>query len=177
MATLFDLSADAEAVMSAILAIEEADLSAPQDLVEVPDELYGQLEALAAAIGDKVDSIGYVWTELQSQADALKAEEHRLSEKRKARENGVKRLRNICLDAMQRLGEKKLAGQIYSITRQASPPSCREVDEAAALAAGLAEEVTTVKVDSRGIIAAWKSNPAAVDGIAEVVQGENVRLR
>lgn len=177
MATLFDLTTDAESVMHAILAIEEAALAAPQDLVEVPDELYGRLEALAEAIGDKADSIGYIWTELQAQADALKAEEQRLAAKRKARENGVKRLRQMCLDAMQRLGEKKLSGKIYSITRQASPPSCREVDEEAALAAGLAEEVTTVKVDSRAIIAAWKSDPQSVDGIAEVVQGENVRLR
>jgi hypothetical protein len=149
----------------------------PEQLIDVPEEMYAELQAIADNIGQKVDNIGWVWRTLEAEAACLRDEEKRLADKRRAREAGVARLKKLVLWSMASLGEKKLSGNVFSVTRQANPPSCGEVDEDKALVAGLAEEVTTIKVNRKGIIDAWKANPDSVAGFAQVVTSEGVSLR
>jgi|GEM_PF-1379032 len=182
MSTLYDLTDDARGLMEALLAVGAMadgtdDEGIRAEFQAAQETLDAQLAAIHEQLGTKSDSYCWVIKALSAEADAYRAREEEFAAKRKARENAAKRLKDALRDVMEALGMDKIQGTDYTLALQNSPPGVSQVDEQAALAAGMAQEVTTVRVDSRAIIAAWKASPESLDGIAEVHQGRHIRIR
>ena len=104
---LYELTESFTAVQT---AIEEGNM----DLVDT-------LEAIEGAIEVKAQGIIAVTRNITSQIEAIKAEEKRLADMRKARENHLKRLKEYCLDAMQQTGKQQIKTDLGVMRIQASP--------------------------------------------------------
>jgi hypothetical protein len=97
--------------------------------------------------------------------------------KRQVAENAARRLKDRLHFVLEDLGLKRVDGERWKITVQASPPSVVVTDEELAMNAGFAEIVREVKLDKQAIIARWREDPQSVARFAEVVQGTHLRIR
>ncbi len=93
-------------------AIEEALAIALAEQVdpETGEILYGdfeQLEQLAIARDTKLESIGAYIKNLTAEADAIKAEENNLKQRRQAKEKEIERLKGYVANSMQNAGQSK----------------------------------------------------------------------
>lgn len=176
MPTLMDLTGQFLDLHRAMCAVADMDLS-EEDRAQCDGLLLAQLDATGDGLAQKVDGYGDVLRVLAAEEEAYTADLKLMTAKRDARRNGAKRLKDRLTQAMDLLGAESLAGQRYKLALQNNPPAVREVDEQAALEHGWAEPVTTLKVDNRAIIAAWKADPDSIKGVAEVGQGRSLRVR
>ena len=77
------------------------DLLAIQRMIEDGcDGLDDTLESIELAVADKLEGYAMVIKNIQSDIDGLKAEEKRLSDRRKAMENNVERMKQAMRDEL-----------------------------------------------------------------------------
>lgn len=113
---LYELTNDYLALMQAI----END--------ELPEEAIADtLEAITASIEDKADNIACALKNLEAECKAIKAEEDRLAERRKAKEKSHKRIKQYLSDTLQNAGLTKIETARNCITFRKSESV--EVDE------------------------------------------------
>ena len=93
-------------------------------IVSALDEVGGELE-------DKAENIAKLIKTLEVDVNGYKAEEKRLSDKRKSLENRVKSLKEYLDSAMKITGKTKFKGQLFSFNIQKNPPSVNVIDEKA----------------------------------------------
>ena len=90
---LYELTNDYLALMQAI------------DNDELPEEAIADtLEAITAGIEEKADSIACLLKNLDAECKAIKAEEERLAERRKAKEKSHERIKQYLSETLQRAG-------------------------------------------------------------------------
>lgn len=176
MPTLLDLTDEALRLHQALTAVGAMDLT-DSDREQCEQLLIAQLDQVGDSLVDKVDAYGDLIRCLASEADAYDADAKLSTAKRDARRNGEKRLKESLTFALDLLGLTSVEGRRYKLALQNNPLSCGEVDEQAALAHGWAEPVTEIKVDRKAIIAAFKADPASIEGVATVTQGRSLRVR
>lgn len=157
---LYELSENFLAVQT---AIEDGEV----DLVDT-------LEAIEGAIEVKATGIIAVTRNITSQIEAIKAEEKRLADMRKARENHLKRLKEYVLDSMQQTGKDKIKTDLGVMRIQASPAALKITK-----AEDIPAEYQTIvpehyEIDNERVKAALKDGKA-VPG-AELVQGVHLRI-
>jgi len=91
-------------------------------LLDAGGEVTPEVEAAFAALGQleahKVDSYAHVVRGITAYADALKAEESALREKRKAAENAVQRLKDRLMDYMRERDVRELRGATWKAAIQ-----------------------------------------------------------
>lgn len=87
------------------------------------------LESIEGAIEEKVESIHRIYRNMQADIDALKAEEKRLSEKRKALENEQKRLKKYTETQLTASGIDKVKTGIGTVGFRKSPASVEVIDK------------------------------------------------
>jgi len=91
-------------------------------LLDAGGEVTPEVEAAFAALGQleahKVDSYAHVVRQISAYADALKAEESALREKRKAAENAVQRLKDRLMDYMRERDVRELRGATWKAAIQ-----------------------------------------------------------
>ena len=85
-----------------------------QELIESGEDLKSVLDTLDDEIECKADNYAKLIRNLESDIEALKAEEKRLAENRKAREKGVKRLKENLQAAMVKTGKRKFKTNLFS---------------------------------------------------------------
>ena len=113
---LYELTNDYLALMQAI------------DNDEIPEEAIADtLEAITACIEDKADSIACLLKNLDAECVAIKAEEARLAERRKAKEKAHERIKQYLSETLQRAGLDKVETARNRITFRKSESV--EVDE------------------------------------------------
>lgn len=113
---LYELENDYMALMQ---AIEDG---------EIPEEAVADtLEAITGEIEVKADNIACLLKNLKAEAEAIRAEELRLAERRKAKENTHERLKEYLSDVLQRTGIDKVETARNKITFRKSESV--EVDE------------------------------------------------
>ncbi len=173
MTSLYDLSGIRCELIEALLRVADEE-GEPADHAEREANLAAVLSGIDADIADKADDIAWVVRDLEAQAAAHKAIADEFAMKRRVAENAARRLKGYALACMDRAGLEKVKGEQYTLALQASPPSIAEMDERAAVEAGFGEMVP--KVDSRAVIATWKTNPQQVT-FAVVTQGKHLRIR
>lgn len=90
---LYELTNDYLALLNAI------------DNDEIPEEAIADtLEAITASIEDKADSIACMLKNLDAECKAIKAEEERLAERRKAKEKSHERIKQYLSDTLLQAG-------------------------------------------------------------------------
>lgn len=84
---------------------------------EIPEEAIADtLEAITACIEDKADSIACLLKNLDAECIAIKAEEARLAERRKAKEKAHERIKQYLSETLQRAGLDKIETARNKIT-------------------------------------------------------------
>lgn len=115
MASLYELTGD---------YARFADLMQQEDLT---DDMKEALSEALANMGDdleeKLENYAKVIKNFESDIAGLKAEELRLSSKRKTMENSVKTMKQAMTDAMILTGKTKVKGELFSFNVQKNTPS------------------------------------------------------
>ena len=104
MSSLFTISQDFKSLYEMANDAENEDM-------EALAELFSEVET---SLSDKLDNTIYIIKELDSDADALKAEAKRLTDKAKALENKGKYLKELMLGAVKASGVEKLKSDKFS---------------------------------------------------------------
>ena len=106
MPTLYEL-ADAREILDRVFAENEGELT---------HELEVQLDALSAAVDDKIERVALYIKERLNDCEAIRAEEVRLAARRHAVFNGAESLREYLKRQMERLGKTKVNGLLCTIS-------------------------------------------------------------
>ncbi len=89
-----------------------------QNELENGEDVAGILEVIGDELETKADNYARVIQNLKAQADAFKAEEQRLADKRKKCEAGVERLKENLFAAMKATGKEKFKTELFSFSIQ-----------------------------------------------------------
>ncbi|MBO1583011.1 siphovirus Gp157 family protein [Bacillus sp. XF8] len=138
-----------------------------------PSVLEDTLQAIEESIQDKVQNTALVIRNLEADVDAIKAEEKRLAERRKAIENNCKNLKDYLYQQMTAVEMKRIKGTIVTVGIQKNPASLN-----IALDAVIPPEYMIpqpAKVDKKALLTAIKDG-MKWDGIT-LTQEESVRIR
>jgi len=88
------------------------------------------LEANSTELEAKIEGYGWIIRNMESFTDAMKAEEVRMAERRKAHEKSVTNIKAWLLQNMQLCGITKIECPAFAITVKNNPPSVVIDDEA-----------------------------------------------
>ena len=84
---------------------------------DIPEEVIADtLESITAELEDKADNIACLIKNLTAEAEAIKAEEENLANRRKSKENQVKRMKEYLSEVLQKSGFSKLETARNKIT-------------------------------------------------------------
>ena len=149
-------------------------LAVQTSIEEGNTDLIDTLESIEGAIEVKAQGIIAVTRNITSQIEAIKAEEKRLADMRKARENHLKRLKEYVLDNMQQTGKTSIKTELGAMRIQANPPALKILK-----AEDIPAEYMTVvpehyEIDSERVKEALKAGKE-VKG-AELVKGVHLRI-
>ena len=151
------------------------------DMAEDPDVdpvvLFDTMDGIGGEIEMKADGYAKVIRQLEADIEGLKAEENRISRRRKIMENNIKFMKNRLTDAMIATGKTKFKTELFSFNIQKTPPRVVIDDPTHIPEAYLI--LQEPKVDTIGIKNALKSADEAPlwEGIAHLEQDEGVRIR
>jgi len=157
---LYEISKEFEALY------EMANEAEGDELIELYNELHESLS-------DKLENSGKVLKQLQADADALKAEEARLKQRRQVVENNIDKLKELMMSAMNSCGESKIKTQLFSFSIRASE-SVKITDESL-LTDGYIR-VKTVREPDKKAIKETLDKGVDVEG-AEIVINESLQMR
>lgn len=158
--TIYDLTADIAAIQA---AAEDG---------ELPPEMELALELTTENLHEKVDGYCRVLVELDGEADMLKTEIDRLSDRLTARINAAKRLKDNLKAGLERIGEKRVKTPFFSIWVQASPPSVSVEDEEKLPAKYIRMKIEANKA---ALLRDWKDGKELPSGVT-VTQGNHLRI-
>jgi hypothetical protein len=119
MTTLYELVGERLALQN---KLEELDL----DEQTIADTLEGSSTEIQA----KVEAYAFVIRNMESLPEAIKAEEKRLADRRKAIEKRVDSIKNWLFVSMQTAGITKIESPVFTVTLQNNPASVVIDDEA-----------------------------------------------
>lgn len=162
MANIYELTSD-------FLKVQELIESGEYDF----ETLQNTLECIDYEIEQKADGYARVIKNITAEIEGIKAEETRLSEKRKALENSVTRLKKSLETAMIQTDKRNFKTALFSFNIQKSSPSVNITDDKK-----VPDEYKIPqpdKIDNKAIIQALKDG-AKFDW-AELKQGESLRIR
>jgi phage host-nuclease inhibitor protein Gam len=114
---LFEIGQEFEGLYSLLEDIEVDENGVVIDNSEAVAELYQELQT---NLEDKLDASSYICKELISNADTLKAEAKRLTEKARTLENREKRIKQLMKEAIIQSGEMKLKTDKFSFSVRSS---------------------------------------------------------
>ena len=133
------------------------------------------LAVLSQELEKKTDSIGALLRTISTDVDTLKAEEKRLADRRKALENREREIKEYVLFQMKAHSLDKFKGELFTLSRQASPPSA-VCDEEAATPAEFITIIPAQHVpDKKRIVEALKAGREVPGWHLE--RGEHLRVR
>lgn len=161
--TLYDLKGEYE------LLLEMA-----EDPTVDPVTLEGTLEAIEGEIEEKADGYARVIRQIEHDITALKAEEARLSDRRRVMENNVRRMKENLEDAMLATGKTKFKTELFSFGIQKNPKTVM-IDDVSRLP----EEYLIPqdpKVDKQKLKADLTAG-VELAGAAHLEQSESLRIR
>ena len=112
MASIYELTSEFQMLWD---LMEEGNLS--------DEALEGAFECTKEELAIKLEGYCKFVKNLESDAKGLKAEEDRLSKRRKTMENTIKRAKDAMLTAIKAAGEKKMHCGSFNVSYQANKPS------------------------------------------------------
>ena len=168
MASIYELKAEFETLWM-ILEDELAD----------DETIAGAWETATEDLTDKLENCCKYIKNTETEIAGLKAEEERLYARRKAKENAVKRLKELMKMAMLAAGEKKIACGTFTTSVQNNAPSV-VIDEP--YIENIPEKYLIPqdpKIDKKLMLEDLKSDIAVPDleGVAHIEVGQSLRIR
>lgn len=163
--TLYELSAEMAGYINAydMAETEEERAEIAQSLVD----LHGE-------ITDKADGYAKVMRNKLAEAEALKKEAKRLTDKAKAAENLAERLKNVMFDAMKLTGQTEIPTSIGKWRVQNNPWSCEVVDiDKVPMQYHIKQED---KIDKKGLLAKFKADGEIIEGV-NFTQEQGIRFK
>ncbi|MED1953955.1 siphovirus Gp157 family protein [Brevibacillus centrosporus] len=130
------------------------------------------LASLEDAIDQKAEGIAKVMRSNSALIDALKAEEKRLAERRKALENRNESLKQYLASSLEAIGVDKVKTATHTIGFRNNPPAVSVLDEAAV---PLQYFITTQSLDKKSILEQLK-NGEEIPGVTLTV-GRSLQIR
>ena len=161
------------------LSMEAQKLSEILSSEDVSDDMAAEAHQLQEIIledllPEKVEGYCHVIAQLNAEAAILKAEEKRLADRRKVRENNVARMKQRLHEALEAAELKKLVAGVWTVNRQKSPPS---------LMIGTEENIPTrfyvkqdPKLDRKALLDAVKDG-LEIDGVTIETENTHVRIK
>ena len=151
--TLYELSAEMAGYINAYDAAETDEERA---------EIAQSLVDLHGEITDKADGYAKVMRNKMAEAEALKKEAKRLTDKAKAAENLAERLKQVMFDAMKLTGQTEIPTSIGKWRVQNNPWSCEVVDiDKVPMQYHIKQED---KIDKKGLLAHYKATGELIEG-------------
>lgn len=138
-----------------------------------PSVLEDTLQAIEESIQDKAQNIALLIKNIEADVDAIKLEEKRLADRRKAAENNCKSLKDYLYQQMTLLEVKRIKGTIVTVGIQKNPASLDIAPDAVIPPEYMIPQEP--KVDRKTLLAAVKDG-MRWNGIT-LKQGESVRIR
>ena len=164
MPKLYELTTDYQAVWQ-LVEDDTTDLAVIEDTLQA---LEGDIEVKAASIATFIRGLTY-------DIDAIKAEEKRLADRRKAMENRVTAIKTYVQSQMEAAGLSKIKTSTQTISLQNNPPAVYIADERLIPAKYLTVIPQTTVADKKRIAEALKAGEN-VPG-CELTQGKSLRIR
>lgn len=154
MASLYDISASYASLIDSYDNAESDEER--QEIIELM--IYYQ-----DSIQDKAEAYARIMRNKQAEVDALKAEVERLTEKRKAAENVIDRLKAALLDTMTVTNTDSIQTSIGKWRKQANPWACEVIN------ADCIPEQYHIKqpdkIDKRALLDMFKNTGEIIDGV------------
>ena len=147
---------------------------------EIPEEAIADtLEAITGEIETKADNIACLLKSIDADVVAIKAEEARLAERRKAKEKSAERIKQYLADTLQRTGIDKVETARNKISFRKSE-SVEVLDESAFIkwALGIRDDLLTFtdpKVNKTEVKKALKSGDEIIG--AQLVSKQNIQIK
>ena len=135
------------------------------------------LEGIEGALEDKADNYAKIMRMLETDAKGIRAEEDRLSARRKTIENNIKRMKQSLQYAMEATGKTKFKTQLFSFNVQNNPASV-VMDEPDV--ANIPERFLKYKdpdIDRKAIKDAIKAGDEDAMDIAHLEQTRGLRIK
>lgn len=141
-----------------------------------PEVIADTFEAIDGELEIKAENYAKVMKNLEGDIAALKAEEERLSKKRKAIENNIKRMKLALQEAMEITGKTKFKTELFGFSIQKNAPSV--VIDAADIR-DIPEEYLKFKEPEVDKTAIKNAINAGVDfeGLAHLEVSQSLRIR
>lgn len=131
------------------------------------------LTALELERNKKLEAVALYIKSLEAEAEAMKAEAKKLSDRREAKERKAERLRSYISNSMQALGDTKLETAKVALSFRKS--EAVEVYDPVLLPAEFTKTKTTVTPDKTAIKAAIKSGQEVAGATLEVKQNLQIK--
>lgn len=164
MANLYELSEDYQNIVDLLETSED------EEVIELLTEA---LNSLNDDIKTKVDNIVRVVRNLQSDIDALKSEEKRLAERRKATERRVSNLEKYLFDFASSCKDKKIKGNLFEVAIRKNPVKV-VIDDESNIPMDFVTKEVVHKIDKKSLKDFLKDNK--IDG-CRLVQDESLRIK
>lgn len=150
------------------------------DAGDVPEEaITDTLESIEADIDDKVDNIACLLKGMDAEIDAIKAEEARLAERRKAKEKAKERVKEYLSSTLLAMGKTKIETARNKITFRKSE-KVTFIDESAFIewAVANADHLVTYgkPTVNKTAVKDYIKSGAEVIGV-EVVENQNIQIK
>ena len=140
--------------------------------VENEEELLNELTKIVIEVEEKAENTAIIIKKLDAEAEMIRKEEKRLSDRRKALENNAKSLKSNLEYSMKLQDKKKFKTEHFSFNIQKNAPSVKITDEEKALER---YKRVTESIDKAKLKDDLK-NGVELD-YAELVQTESLRIR
>lgn len=157
-----------------ILALQEMlenELDDPQVLQDTLEGVQGEYEF-------KLESYCKVIKNLESDAEALKNEAKRLTDKRKVLENNIDRLKKAMFESMKATNTPKVKGQLFTVAIQKNGGKLPVIYNDNVDLSKLPDElVKVVESPNLDVIREWLETGNAVEGFTLGQRGESLRIK
>ena len=138
-----------------------------------PETFQDTLESIQESIEDKVENTAKLIKSIEADVQAIKEEEKRLAERRRALETKVNRIKEYLQNELEKAGIYKVKRPLITVSIQNNPPSVKIVDEKIIPSSFMIPQPP--KLDKKGILEKLK-NGEHVPG-ATLVQERGIRIR
>jgi len=135
------------------------------------ETLSNTLDCLDYEIEAKADGYAKIIKNLSSDVDGLKAEEKRLSDRRKAIENNITKLKTNLYEGMKTTGKEKFKTNLFNFNIQKNTPSVTLIGKIPAKYLIKQEPKTDIATIKKELLEGKKFK------FAELTQGESLRIR
>ncbi len=144
---------------------------------EMTDEIKQQInEELSVLLQQKsTNTIGYI-RNMELTVEAMKSEEKRISEQRKACENRIARFKEYVKDCMEQNGIMKVETSIGSMTIAKNPISV-EIENEDEIPSEFKQEVVSTKIDKMAIKNHFKETGEIVNGANILTNNTSLRIK